>query len=391
MAADRTGPLQGVRVIDLSRALAGPYATMMLADAGADVVKVEPPSGDDSRGWLPHVERGDERASAYFLSANRGKKSVVLDLKDPQDADRLRWLVSDADVLVENYRPGVLDRLGLSVDSLRARNPRLVTLSLTGFGAGGPESHRPGFDQIIQAEAGLMSLTGEPDGPPQRVGLPISDILAGMFGAFGVVSALRERDETGRAPHVDASLLSAVVGVHVFQGAGWLAAGREPRRTGNRHPSIAPYGVFSCSDADIVVAVGSESLWRRFAEAVGIDPDAPGLATNAERIARVEELEAQINAAFADAPAAQILAMLDAAGVPAGRIRSIPEVYAWDQVRATGLVTEVEHPRLGSVELPGPAVRWSTQSAPPALAPPDLDADRDEVFAHYPHQEHNSA
>lgn len=388
----RAGPLDGVRVVDLSRALAGPYATMMLADAGADVVKVEPPGGDDSRGWLPHVERDGERDSAYFLSANRGKRSVVLDLKADDDADRLRWLVAQADVLVENYRPGVLDRLGLGIETLRALNPRLVTLSLTGFGAGGPESHRPGFDQIIQAEAGLMSLTGSPDGEPQRVGLPISDILAGMFGAFGVVTALRERDETGAAPHVDASLLSSVVGVHVFQGAGWLTAGKEPVRTGNRHPSIAPYGVFTCADADVVVAVGSEGLWKRFAVAVGIDPDEPGLATNAERIGRAEELKARIDAIFAERAAADVLADLDAAGVPAGRIRTIPEVYDWEHVRATGLVHEVEHPRLGTLELPGPAVRWSTQERRPTAPPPDLDADHAEVFAAYDqHEERHTA
>ncbi len=391
MAYERTGPLHGIKVIDLSRALAGPYATMMLADAGADVVKIEPPGGDDSRGWLPHVDRGGERDSAYFLSANRGKRSVVLDLKDDVDADRLRWLVADADVLVENYRPGVLDRLGLSVDSLRRINPRLVTLSLTGFGASGPESHRPGFDQIIQAEAGLMSLTGEPDGGPQRVGLPISDILAGMFGAYGVVSALHEREVTGRAAHVDASLLSAVVGVHVFQGAGWLAAGKEPVRTGNRHPSIAPYGVFSCSDADIVVAVGSESLWRRFADAMGVDPQAPGKATNAERILRVEELTEELGRLFSTLTAEEALGRLDTAGVPAGRIRTVPEVYDWEQVRANGLVTSVEHPRLGRVELPGPAVQWSTQVTRPETAPPDLDADQESVFAHYPRQERHSA
>lgn len=389
MPAERTGPLHGVRVIDLSRALAGPYATMMLADAGAEVIKVEPPGGDDSRGWLPHLDGG--RDSTYFLSVNRGKRSVVLDLKDPDDADRLRWLVADADVLVENYRPGVLERLGLPIESLRRDNARLVTLSLTGFGAEGPESHRPGFDQIIQAEAGLMSLTGEPDGGPQRVGLPISDILAGMFGAYGVVSALHEREATGWAAHVDASLLSAVVGVHVFQGAGWLAAGKEPVRTGNRHPSIAPYGVFGCADADIVIAVGSESLWQRFATAIDLDPRTPGFATNAERIGRVEELTGMLETILAGQSAQDVLRRMDEAGIPAGRIRTVPEVYGWEQVRANGLVSELDHPRLGRVEVPGPAVHWSTQVDRLSVAPPDLDADRDSVFAHYPRKDRHTA
>ncbi len=269
-------PLDDVRVVDLSRALAGPYATMMMADAGADVVKVEPPGGDDSRGWLPFVARHGHRESAYYMSANRNKRSVVLDLKSDDGADRLRWLVSRADVLVENYRPGVLERLGLGLDDLRALNPRLITLSITGFGRGGPSGKRPGFDQIVQAEAGLMALTGQPGGDPQRIGLPMADILAGLFGAFGVMTALRAREHTGRGQHVETSLLAAVVGVHVFHGVGWLAAGIEPVLTGNRHPSIAPYGVFSCADADIVIGVGSESLWRRFAPIVGLDPERPG-------------------------------------------------------------------------------------------------------------------
>lgn len=215
-------PLAGVRVVDLSRALAGPYATMMLADAGADVVKVEPPGGDDSRGWLPFVERDGHRESAYFMSANRNKKSVVLDLKSDQGKERLRWLASHADVLVENYRPGVLDRLGLGLDTLRELNPRLITLSITGFGTGGPDGKRPGFDQIVQAEGGLMTLTGQPGSAPNRVGIPIADILAGMFGAFGVTTALRSREQTGHGQHVDTSLLAAVVGCTCSTAwAGW--------------------------------------------------------------------------------------------------------------------------------------------------------------------------
>lgn len=377
------GPLHGLRVIDVSRALAGPFATMMLADAGADVIKVEPPSGDDSRGWLPTVERGHHRESAYFLSANRGKRSVVLDLKSPDGADRLRWLVKDADVLVENYRPGVLDRLGLGLEELRSLNPRLVTLSVTGFGVGGPDSGRPGFDQIIQAEAGLMSLTGDPDGPPQRVGVPISDILAGMFGAFGVTSALQDRARTGVAHHVDTSLLASVLGVHVFHGAGWLTADREPQRTGGRHPSIAPYGVFRCSDADIVIAVGSESLWRRFAISLGLPADRPDIATNGDRIANVDALEAEINGLLAPRTADEVIGDLSEAGVPVGRIRTIPEVYDWKQVIDAKMTDRVTHETLGDIDLPGAPVRWSEWADPSPAAPPVLDADADDVFAGY--------
>lgn len=369
--------LEGVRVVDLSRALAGPYATMMLADVGADVLKVEPPSGDDSRGWLPFVPGqgdGDDESpeSAYYLSANRGKRSVRLDLKSPEGADRLRALCADADVLVENYRPGLLARLGLDPVDLRAANPRLVTLSITGFGAGGPDGHRPGFDQIVQAEAGLMGLTGPADGEATRVGLPISDLLAGMFGAFGVMSALHEREHTGTGRAVETSLLAAVTAVHAFQGAGWLSAGAEPRRTGNRHPSIAPYGTFRCADAAMVIAVGSEALWRRFAPLVGIDPDRPDVATNRDRVAGVDALQAEIDALLADRKADDVLAELVAAGVPAGRIRTLPEVYAWEQVRHLGLIHTLSHPSLGEVSVPGGALRYDGATAAAEVAPPLL-------------------
>ncbi|MDG4668732.1 CoA transferase [Mycobacterium sp. 236(2023)] len=375
-------PLAGVRVVDLSRALAGPYATMMMADAGAEVVKVEPPGGDDSRSWLPYVDRNGHRESAYYMSANRNKRSVVLDLKSPEGADRLRWLVSQADVLVENYRPGVLDRLGLGLDYLRELNPRLVTLSITGFGKDGPDGRRPGFDQIVQAEGGLMTLTGSPAAGPQRVGIPMCDILAGMFGAFGVMTALRARERTGRGQHVETSLLAAVVGVHVFHGVGWLAAGVEPVLTGNRHPSIAPYGVFECADADIVIAVGSEALWRKFAPIVGLEADREDIATNIARVGRADELQKEINALLAERRADDVIAALDAAGVPAGRIRTVPEVYDWEQVRRSMIMT-VPHPTLGDLQMPASPLHLSEVEERRAEAPPALGADQDEVFADY--------
>lgn len=372
------GPLHGIRVVDLSRALAGPYASMMLADAGADVLKVEPPTGDDSRGWLPFVEHEGARESAYFMSVNRGKRSVRVDLKTPAGAQRLRELCTDADVLIENYRPGLLTRLGLGVESLRATNPRLVTLSITGFGKGGPDGHRAGFDQIVQAEAGLMSLTGAADGEPTRVGLPMADLLAGMFGAFGVSAALRERELTGVGRAVDTSLLAAVVGIHAFHGAGWLTAGLEPKRTGNRHPSIAPYGGFRCADASIVVAVGSEGLWRRFAAVVRLDPDRSDIATNADRVRVADALEAEIDAVLGLRSADDVLVELGAAGVPAGRIRTLPEVYAWDQVRHLGLVHELEHPTMGTVTVPGSPLRFDGAPSVSDVAPPVLGQHEDE-------------
>jgi formyl-CoA transferase len=363
-----------VRVVDLSRALAGPYATMMLADVGADVLKVEPPTGDDSRGWLPFTgsPEDERRESAYFLSANRGKRSVRLDLKSREGADRLRALCASADVLVENYRPGLLARLGLDPADLRAANPRLVTLSITGFGAGGPDGARPGFDQIVQAEAGLMSLTGPADGEPTRVGLPIADLLAGMFGAFGVMSALHERERTGVGRAVETSLLAAVTAVHAFQGAGWLAAGADPVRTGNRHPSIAPYGTFRCADSSVVIAIGSEALWRRFAAVVGIPHDRPDVATNALRVAKVEELQAELEALLADRKAEDVIAELVEAGIPAGRIRTMPEVYDWEQVHHLGLVQHLAHATLGDVAVPGGALRYDGTTAASTVPPPLL-------------------
>ena len=287
------GPLAGTTVVDLTRALAGPYATMMLADAGAEVIKVERPGkGDDSRGWGPPFvgEPGDEQ-STYYLSVNRSKKSVVLDFKRVEDLEKLRSLIGRADVLVENFRPGVMEKLGLGEAEIEGLNPRLVSLSITGFGEGGPEGHRPGFDQIVQGEGGLMSFTGPLGGPPTKVGVPIADILAGMFGGFGVAAALAERERSGRGQRVTASLLGGIVGIHTFQGTRWLIAGDVPEPGGNRHPTIAPYGAYECADGEINIAVGSEGLWRRFAPLVGIDPEDGRFATNGDRAARVDELE----------------------------------------------------------------------------------------------------
>jgi crotonobetainyl-CoA:carnitine CoA-transferase CaiB-like acyl-CoA transferase len=371
-----SGPLHGVRVVDLTRALAGPYATLMLADAGADVVKVERPgTGDDTRGWGPPFAEppiGGAPVSTYFLSVNRNKRSVELDLKDEADLDRLRDLIADADVLVENFRPGVMERLGLDDGPLEELNPRLVVLSITGFGEGGPHGHRPGFDQILQGEGGLMSFTGPVGGPPTKVGVPIADILAGMFGAYGVVASLYERQRSGRGQRVSSSLLGGMIAIHTFQGTRWLVAGDAPTSSGNRHPSIQPYGAFRCADGSINVAVGSEGLWRRFAPLVGLDPDEVRFATNGDRVGRVDELEALIEDAFAGADTDTWLARLDDAGVPAGRIAMLDEVYASPQVAHLGLVDEVDHPTLGRIGLPGPAVTYSRSARDDPLAPPLL-------------------
>jgi crotonobetainyl-CoA:carnitine CoA-transferase CaiB-like acyl-CoA transferase len=388
MARPATGPLHDVLVVDLSRALAGPHATMMLGDLGARVIKIENPvAGDDTRGWGPPFV-GDEgaRESTYFLSANRNKESVALDLKSDDGRTALRELVRRADVLVENFRVGVLDRLGFGTDELFALNPRLVVLSITGFGHDGPEAHRSGYDQIAQGEAGLMSVTGSGPDDPQRVGVPIADILAGMYGAYGVLAALHERESTGAGQVVRSSLLSAVVGVHGFQGTAWTVAGTAGQARGNHHPSISPYGMFRCGEGAVQLSCGSEGLWQRLCAEFGLDPDAEGMRTNPERVGHPDLVRTTVEDAFAGDDADATLARLARAGVPAGRIRSIDEVYAWEQTRSQGLLMEVEHASLGPLTVPGPPLRFfgpdGDETSPAGhAAAPVLDQHGDAVRA----------
>jgi crotonobetainyl-CoA:carnitine CoA-transferase CaiB-like acyl-CoA transferase len=380
-----SGPLDGLVVIDLTRALAGPHAAMMLGDLGADVVKVENPrGGDDTRGWgPPFVEPAyGERESTYFLCANRNKKSVTLDLKDETGRSALRALVGQADVLMENFRPGVLDRLGFSQQRLAEINPRLVVLSISGFGHDGPEAGRAGYDQIAQGEAGLMSVTGSAPSDVQRVGVPIADLLAGMYGAFGVLAALQERERTGRGQVVRASLLAAVVGVHAFQGTKWTVAGQVGEAAGNHHPSICPYGLFETADGDVQIAVGSEGLWKRFCDGFGLDPDTTGMASNPERVANSKQVKEMVQDAFALYATDELLAKLDRIGVPAGRIRTIRDVYEWEQTKSQGLLIDVDHATLGTISLPGPPLRFFDADGAELTrrrhsAPPVLGADND--------------
>ncbi|MGH8894049.1 MAG: CaiB/BaiF CoA transferase family protein [Actinomycetes bacterium] len=373
-----SGPLDGVLVVDLSRALAGPHAAMMLGDLGARVIKLESPDGgDDSRGWgPPFVGAGgrvqDSGESTYFMSCNRNKESVTADLKSDAGKDLLTRLVRRADVLVENFRPGVLDRLGFPVGRLHELNPRLVVLSITGFGHDGPEGGRAGYDQIAQGEAGLMSLTGTGPDDPVKVGVPIGDLLAGMYGAYGAVAALHERDRTGRGTVVRTSLLAAIVGVHAFQGTRHTVAGEVPYGEGNHHPSICPYGLFHCRDGLVQIAVGSEGLWRRLAPAFGLPQDEPGFATNPERVRNREAVNAAVDAAFAAYDLADLLPRLAEIGVPAGEVRALDRVYGWEQTLSQGLLVEVEHVVAGSIRLPGPPLRFDGSAPVEHTAPPVL-------------------
>ncbi|TDE00287.1 CoA transferase [Jiangella asiatica] len=368
-----SAPLTGYVVVDLSRALAGPHAGMMLGDLGARVIKVEVPEhGDESRGWgPPFIGPPEQAVSTYFLSANRNKESVTADLKSPDGGHLLTRLVRHADVLIENFRSGVLDRLGFGMERLHELNPRLVVLSITGFGPDGPEAGRAGYDQIAQGEAGLMSLTGEPD-EPTKVGVPIADLLAGVHGVAGVLAALLERERTGRGRVVRTSLLSSVVGVHAFQGTRWTVAGEVPHGIGNHHPSIAPYGLFHAADGFLQVAVGSEGQWRGFAAVVGLDPDEPRFASNRLRVQHRAELVVAVEEVLTTRPRDHWLARLDEVGIASGKVRTLDEVYTWEQTRSQGLLVEVEHPVLGTVQLPGPAVRFDGAAPREHAAPPLL-------------------
>ncbi|MFF0269616.1 CaiB/BaiF CoA transferase family protein [Kribbella sp. NPDC004536] len=373
--------LSDVVVVDLTRALAGPHAAMMLGDLGARVIKVETPNGgDDSRGWGPPFVAGE---STYYLSANRNKESVTADLKSADGKEFLAKLVRKADILIENFRPGVLDRLGFGNERLHELNPALVILSITGFGHDGPEGGRAGYDQIAQGEGGLMSITGETE--PTKVGAPISDLLAGMYGAYGALAALHERSITGKGRVVRTSLLASVVGVHAFHGTKWTVAHELPERIGNHHAQIAPYGLYRTRDDIVQVAVGSEGLWRLFAPIVGLDPDDDRFATNPARVAHRDELTAAIEAAFARDSADAWLEHLADKGIPAGKVRDFQQVYDWEQTRSQGLLIDVEHPTLGTIQLPGPPLRFDDNPYAGAretnLPPPRLGEHNESVRA----------
>ncbi|MBU8577409.1 CaiB/BaiF CoA-transferase family protein [Brevibacterium luteolum] len=385
----RPGPLSGYTVVDLSRALAGPHAGQMLGDLGARVIKVEnPASGDDSRSWgPPFVGPEDDPQATYFFSCNRNKESIALNLKDDGDKEVLAQLIERADVLVENFRGGVLTRLGFSTERCMELNPRLVILSITGFGHDGPEASRAGYDQIAQGEAGLMSLTGSgPDGM-QKVGVPIADLLSGIYGSYGVLAALLERERTGRGKVVRTSLIAGMVGVHAFQGTRATVAGENPAPGGNHHPSLSPYGLFHCKGGAVQISVGNQNLWHKLCAAFDIDPETQGMATNAERVANRPAVISVIEERFRDYTAEELLEKLAAAGIPSGIVRSLQEVYQWEQALSQGLKISVEHPVLGEIDLPGPPLRFfdadtegETESTPREhLAPPLLNEHGDAI------------
>jgi formyl-CoA transferase len=372
--------LAGVRVIDLTRALAGPYCTMMLGDLGADVIKVERPGrGDDSRAWGPPFVGGE---SAYFVCANRNKRSVTLDLGSEMGRDAIRRLAGIADVVVENYRTGSLEKLGLGYDDLSAINPQLIWASITGYGPTGPAAGRPGYDFMVQAEGGLMSLNGPPQGEPYRVGVPIVDITAGMFAAYAVLAALRSRELTGKGQRVDLSLLETQPAWLANVGSNWLVGGEVPRRLGNAHPNIAPYAAFRARDRHLALAAANQEQWATLCAAIGRQGlrDDPRFRTNADRMANLDELTEELNAALADREAAEWIALLTEVGLPCAPINSVPEAFGLPQVAARDMLLSVDHPTAGEIQLAGFPYKFSDTPAAVHRPPPLLGEHNQEVL-----------
>ncbi len=372
----RPGPLTGVRVLDLTRILAGPYATMNLADLGADVIKVESPSrGDETRHWGPPFAPDGVTAS-YFLAVNHNKRSVCLDLAEPGGARVAQHLARHADVVVDNFLPGRLTAFGLDRDAIVVDNPRAVTASISGFGSNNPYAERPGFDFLAQAMGGLMSITGAEGGTPTRVGVAVTDLFAGVFAALGIVSALHERDRTGRGRHIEISLLDAQVSMLANMASGWLTAGKEPALFGNQHPSIAPYETLETADQPVAVAVGTDRQFRRFAEALGAPElaDDPRFADNRARVTHRAELVAELESKLLKRGRAHWLDVLTAAEVPVAPVNTIPEVFA-DPVIRERMVVEVD----GVPQVRTP-LRVDGASLPVTSAPPQHGADTDAVL-----------
>lgn len=374
MPCHMPGPLSDIMVVDLSRVLAGPYATMVLADLGARVIKVErPDGGDDARAYGPFIKG----QSAYFASINRGKQSIALDLKAPEDRAIFEALLERADVLVDNYRPGVMARLGYGWDVLHARFPRLIHAATSGFGQTGPDSQKAAYDMVVQAMGGIMSVTGHAGGPPTRVGTSIGDITAGLFTVIGITTALHDRAKTGRGQFVDVAMLDGQIAILENAIARFAATGQSPGPLGARHPSITPFAAYQCADAPIVIAAGNDQLFAALCTALGLAGDDPRFASNDARTSNAEALAGVIEAVLATQPAAHWLAALDAAGVPCGPLNNIGQALANPQVRARNMVVETALPDGTPLIAAGNPVKLSAHAdsaqRPPA---PALDGDR---------------
>src|SRR5215471_17515443 len=367
------GPLNGIRVVDLTRALAGPYCTLLLGDMGADVIKVElPGTGDETRQWGPPFVAGE---SSYFMSVNRNKRSVTLDLKSAAGLEALRRLVERADALVENFRPGTMERLGLAYQAAQELNPSLIYCSVSGFGQDGPRARQPAYDAILPGMGGVQYLSGEADGGPTRVGVPIGDIAAGMFAAYAVASALfwRERDPGRRGQLIDTSMLGGQVALLTYQAGRYFATGKAPGRIGNRHASIAPYEMFKTADGFVNVAAANEPMWQRFCKSVDLTGllEDPRFATNPDRVANREALSALIEQRFASLSMAEVTERLETAEVPVGPVYDLAQVFDDPQSQHLGMSVATPHPRVPDLQTTGFPYRMS-ETNPEVRCPPPL-------------------
>lgn len=378
-----SAPLAGLKVVELARILAGPWICQTLADLGADVIKIEAPGGDDTRGWgPPFIERkiGDktDRTAAYFHSANRGKRSIAADFSTEDGRQLVRQLAAEADVLVENFKVGGLVKYGLDPTSLIALNPRLVVCSVSGFGQDGPYATRAGYDFLIQGMSGIMSLTGEQTGEPQKIGVAFADIFTGLYGVIAIQAALAERVRTGRGQHIDMALLDAMTGVLANQAMNYLATGDVPTRLGNAHPNIVPYQVFAVSDGHLIIACGNDGQFRRLCGVIGLPelPDDPDCASNADRVAHRERIVPRLSAAIADWSRDDLLSALEAVGVPAGPINRLDDVMDDPQILARGM-------KIAPDGVPGlrTPIRFSESKLVSERASPALDQHRAEILA----------
>lgn len=383
------GSLDGVRVLDLSRVLAGPYCAMLLGDAGADVIKVESPAGDDTRAWGPPYLPGcDPRPdypgdSAYYVAFNRNKRGIAADLRTPEGQELVKRLALWADILIENFKPGTMERWGLGYEEVLApANPRLVYVNISGFGRSGPYKDLPGYDFVAQAMGGLMSITGEPDGEPMKVGVAITDITTGMLAAFAATTALYRARVTGQGQRVDISLFETQVAWLGNVASNYLVSGKAPARYGNAHANVAPYQLFYTADRPLVVAVGNDGQFRRFAELLGHPEWAadPRFATNPGRVRNRPQLAELIQAEMRKRPASEWIAGLQAAGIPCGPVQTVPEVFADPQVAAREMLVPIQHPDAGEVKLVGVPFKFSATPARVRLAPPRLGEHTVEVL-----------
>ena len=382
------GPLDGLTVLDLTRVLSGPYCTMMLADMGARVIKVEQPGkGDDTRGWGPPFQNGE---SAYFLSVNRNKESVTLNFKHPDGREVLDRLIQQADVLVENFRPGTLERQGLGYDALSAAHPGLVYCSISGFGQTGPRRSEPGYDAVMQGEGGLMSITGPPGGKPYRLGVAIADIVSGMFAAFGVAMGLLARERTGRGQFIDVGMLDSVAALLTYQAGICFATGQAPPSLGNQHPTIVPYETFTAADGDIVVAAGNDALFTKFCEII----ETPALAaderftTNKGRVENQDALRPLLAERIRTRSRSQWLDVLKQAGVPCGAVRDLAEVLSDPQLVERMMVVPMHHPKAGPMQVLGVPVKMGETAGGVRTPPPVLGQHTQSILAELGYDAH---